>query len=428
LAPIPLIKQLLEAKSRSVFVISLVLLVLPTGNEYLINPLLLAVLLNTLISVKGSDWLAALKNPVFLLPAVFYAYYASTILWADNKTDAGLQLETKLTLFAATLVMAANKRHLLYAKQLNLMAVFVLGNVVTMIYAFAYAAYRTYSTGSFYHVLEDGAAGGNFFIYTELSADIMHVGYLSTYVGVALIISLYLAIWGEAKRKIWGLVSVFLLISLIMLQGRINVLAFILVVGIATLAYAIKQKAYKWLVVPVIPIALFALVLAFGPESLSKRFLQVPDFSYDITAPAEEFNSATYRLAEWAGAALVISEHPLFGTGVGDNREALQAAYSELGFHVGVERHYNAHNQYLETTIASGFVGLVLLILLITGYLRLAYNRGDYAMVLALLFFAFCMLTESMLERAWAVVLFSVFFPVMLLAAREPQKTANKKS
>lgn len=423
-----LINQLLDAKSRSLFIISLILLVIPSGYDVFINPLLLVLLLNTLLSAKGSDWVAALKNPIFYLPALFYAYYAASMLWAENHVDAGLQLETKLTLFAAPLVLAANQRFLQDASRNRLLTVFVLGNVLTMMYLFAIAISNAIEAGSTYLVVEETGRHVSFFTYTMLAEPLMHVGYLSTYVGVAILTTIYMLIDGFGKRWILLPTLLFLLLSLLLLQGRMNILALIATLGLALVGYAIKRRSYKWLGLPVLGMLLVALFLVFGPKTFTQRFMQVPDFSYDISAPAEEFNSATYRLAEWSGAVHVIKEVPLIGTGVGDNRAALQQAYKEIGFNVGLERNFNAHNQYLETALASGLIGLFLLLLLLVGYVWFAAKNKDWLMVISILFFALCMLTESMLERAWAVVFFAVFYPVMLLAAPESQKTANRKN
>jgi O-antigen ligase len=428
LARTNLINQLLDAKSRSLFIISLVFLVLPSGYDVFINPLLLVLLLNTIISVKGSDWLAAIKTPVFYLPAMFYAYYAASMLWAENPSNAGLQLETKLTLFAAPLVLAANHRFLKYANRNRLLSLFVLGNVLTMVYLFAIAIARALEEGSTYLVVEETGKHISFFTYTMLAEPLMHVGYLSTYVGVAILICVYMLIFDGGRRWVIVPTLLFLFVSLFLLQGRINILALFAILGLALVAFAIKSRAYKWLGLPVLGMVLVAIFLIFGPKTLTQRFMQVPDFSYDISAPAEEFNSATYRLAEWSGALYVIKQNPLFGTGVGDNRTALQKAYKEIGFNVGVERNYNAHNQYLETTIASGIVGLLLLLILLIGYGWLAFKNRDLLIVYSILFFVLCMLTESMLERAWAVVFFAVFFPVMLLAAPGPQKTVSRRN
>jgi O-antigen ligase len=428
LARTNLINHLLDAKSRSLFIISLILLVLPTGYDVFINPLLLVVLLNTIISVKGRDWLAAVKNPIFYLPALFYAYYAASILWAENQEAAGPQLETKLTLFAAPLVLAANHRFLKEANKYRLLGLFVLGNVLTMIYLFGNAISRSLEAGLPYEVVEETGKHVSFFTYTMLAEPLMHVGYLSTYVGVAILICIYMLYSTKTGLFLWVTALLFLFVSLFMLQGRINILALFAVLGLALLVYAVKNRAYKWFALPVLGLALLMLFLIFGPKTFTQRFTQLPDFSYDISAPAEEFNSATYRLAEWAGAFHVIKQNPIIGTGVGDNRTALQRAYQEIGFNVGIERNYNAHNQYLETTIASGIIGLLLFLMLLIGYAQLANKNKDWLMILAMLFFALCMLTESMFERAWAVVFFAVFFPVMLLVAPAQQKTANRRN
>jgi O-antigen ligase len=219
-----------------------------------------------------------------------------------------------------------------------------------------------------------------------------------------------------------------LLFYMFMLQGRMNVLALLLVAVIAVIYYIVKYRAFKWLLLPVLPILILVVAVPFLPDALVERYFQIPDFEYDISADASQFNSATYRLAEWKGATALIVENPVFGTGVGDNRQALVDKYEELGFYVGVERKYNAHNQYLETTVASGFVGLLFLLFFIGFWMKRSLQNKDVAIFFALLFFAFCMLTESMFERAWAVIFFAVFFSVMLSAGRGQQKTVHKKS
>jgi len=139
----------------------------------------------------------------------------------------------------------------------------------------------------------------------------------------------------------------------------------------------------------------------------------MPDFSYDISG--NTFNSATYRLAEWSCAMDVIKEHPLAGTGLGDNREALLKSYENRGFWSGLEMRFNAHNQYIETTLSTGLIGLIFLLLLLGAYAQLAFKNKDWLSLSALVFFAMCLLTESMFERAWAVLLFAIYFPLMLL-------------
>ena len=415
MARINLIKHLLDARSRSLFILSLLVLALPTGYDVFVNPLLLVVLINTLLSARGHDWIKALKSPIVWLPALFYSYYALTALWADHTDEAWPQLETKLTLLLAPFVLAANARFLRKPDYSWFLKLFVAGNVITLFYAFGYALNRAFEAGSAYYVFPESQKAVSFFTYTMLAEPIMHVGYFSTYIGIGMLICIYMIYNKINNKAVWIAGLVFLFVGFIMLQGRINILALFAVIAVATLLVAIKQRLYKLLAIPIAGIVLFILFVVFGPKSITQRLTQLPDFDYDISAPASEFNSATFRLAEWKGAAVVIQENPLFGTGVGDNRIALQDAYASIGFNVGLERHYNAHNQYLETTIASGMVGLALLLILLIGYAYMAVKNRDYLLLAAMSYFALSMITESMLERAWAVILYAVFFPLMLL-------------
>jgi len=140
----------------------------------------------------------------------------------------------------------------------------------------------------------------------------------------------------------------------------------------------------------------------------------MPDFSYDITG--DEFNSATYRLAEWTCAADVIAENFWLGVGVGDNRKALIDAYKKRGFKKGVEYKFNAHNQYLETMLATGVLGLAYLLFMLFTYGKWALKQQDYTALACLVFLAIGLLTESMFERSWAISLFAIFFPFMIVA------------
>jgi O-antigen ligase len=77
---------------------------------------------------------------------------------------------------------------------------------------------------------------------------------------------------------------------------------------------------------------------------------------------------------------------------------------------------FNCHNQYVETTLATGFLGLFFLLLMLIVYGKIAIQNKDWLSLSTLLFFAMSMLTESMFERAWAVLLFTFYFPLMLFS------------
>ena len=415
------IVSLKTGETRFFIAIALLLLALPFGNALLTNLALFTVLINSLFSLGLADWKSALKNPIFLLSAAFVGYNALSLLWSGDVDNGLRQLETKMSLFAAPLVLAANARFMNEQNRKAWLKIFVIGCVAVLITALGLALNKALTLETF----EGGKA--LLFTYVNLATPFMHPGYLSTYVGVAILVCIYFLLTKTEKLKwLWAAALSFLFVGMFLLQGRINILALFIVLGVGSLLAAIIMRAYKWLLIPLVPVVLFIGLLVFGSDAVKTRFLQFPDFNYDISAEASEFNSATYRLAEWTCAMDVIKEHPIVGIGLGSNNTELINAYQKRGFWEGVKQKYNAHNQYLETTLVGGVVGVLFLLLLLGGYARLMIRNKDYILLAAMAFFALSMITESMFERAWAVILYAVFFPLFLLSS--PKGATNKSA
>jgi O-antigen ligase len=416
-----LIASLKSGKTRFFVAIALLLFVLPFGHQFATNLALTTVLINSLFSLRLADWKSAFTHPVFLLSAAFFGYHALSLLWSGDVDNGLRQLETKASLLAAPLVLAANVRFMDEQNRTAWLKVFVAGCVAVLIAAFGIAFYTYLGT--------DEMVGGKaqLFTYVYLAAPFMHPGYLSTYIGVAILVCVYFLFFKtDGPKSPWVAALAFLFIGMFLLQGRINILALFIVLGAGSLLAAILMRAYKWLLIPVVPVVLFIGLLVFGSDAVKRRFLLFPNFEYDISADATEFNSATYRLAEWTCAWDVIVANPIIGVGIGSNNQELINAYQQRGFWEGVKQKYNAHNQFLETMLVGGVIGLLLLLLLLGGYAWRMFKNKDYFLLAALAFFAVSMITESMFERAWAVILYAVFFPLFLLCS--PKGATNRSA
>ena len=229
------------------------IMAMPLGVNAITNLLLIAILIHSLIFLKAADWLSGLKNPIYLVSGGFFLYYASTIFWAQNTADGLVQIETKLSLLVYVFVIAANAKWLNKNNLKSLKQALVYGSLLSMIVAFGYAIYRSVQTGSATFITDAGTAV-SYFTYTELSSPFMHVGYLSTFVGVA-IITLFDELVTNPRDRVRHVLFMFaLLFYLFMLQGRMNVLALIIVSAVAFFFYVLKYKNYKWLLLPLVPI------------------------------------------------------------------------------------------------------------------------------------------------------------------------------
>jgi len=415
------LKTISRPPFRFSLLLALTLFSLPLGIRSLTNAFLILVVLNSLFSLRKVEWRNALHSPLFWLPALFYGFNLFSLLWSCHPGEGFSQLSIKNSfVLAPLLVVAARHRYLPSFRDWALKA-FLMGNIASSLYALAVAATRSWQQGAFYRLNELGGKQF-FFSYTHLAEPVMHPGYFATFLGFGIFICIYFI----SKRSNWPkwvfAVSLSLFfVMMVLLQARMNLLALLAVLGGGAVWYVIKSKAFKWLWVPLVPLLVFVLFLAFGPENLRERYLSLPDFSYDISG--DDFNSATYRLAEWSCAFDVIEEKPLLGTGLGDNRIALWESYRKNEFWVGLKHRYNAHNQYLEIMLATGIVGLLLFLALCGYFAWRASVKSDHLVLACLSFFLICLLTESMLERSWAILLFTSFFPLMLCL---PSQSENK--
>lgn len=407
------------------FLLLLAFFSLPFGQGPIVNGLLIGVLILSFIQVPGKLWLRALQEPVVLVSMGFYFLYFLSMLYSTDLERGWRMLETKLTfLLGPPVLFAHGYTTSPRARKLSAQA-FVAGNVAVLLSAITWGLYRAAQAGSWYFVRPGGDYERYFLQYETLSRPFMHPGYLATYVGLALLLVFYALLRGQCKPRIagWGLI-LFLACGLVLLQGRINILALGIILGGIVIGEAWRSRRFAWIYIPFVAGALaIGSLYQWGPESLVKRYMAFPDFNYDIRG--SEFNSATYRLAEWSSAALALEREPWLGYGVGDYRSSLQEVYRERGFHEGLRHGFNAHNQYLETLLALGWVGLSFLAILLILYGRIFWQRGQWALLAGLLFFCLCMITESMLERAWAVLLFNLFFP--FFAATPVSHGENKK-
>ncbi len=410
----------LKGEKRFFYLLCFLFFVLPSGNQLLSNLALFALFVHSLISFNKAEAKSALLNPLVFLPALFFLYYASSAFWSSNVDAVASALETKLSILFSPFFLALNRRFLKERYWLSMLKALVYGSLAVFILAMLRATYRAFLEGKSYFTVDSirGSVDVSFFTYQELIDVFMHPGYFATYLGIAALICIYFIFYSNHKIR-WSFFLLILVVALVLVQGRINLLAFIAVVGLGIFLYTLKSRQYKLLFIPLFGAMALALFLFFAPKTLKDRYLSMPDFSYTISGGPEEFSSATYRLANWSSNWKLAQEDIWFGKGIGDRYEAILDNYKKLGFHQGYIRGFNAHNQFLEILIGGGIVGLLFYSIWLWGYFILAAQAKDYLLMACLTFFLFCTLTESMLERAWAILLLMHFFPIGLLVAQK---------
>ncbi|MFV0565534.1 MAG: O-antigen ligase family protein [Flavobacteriaceae bacterium] len=128
-------------------------------------------------------------------------------------------------------------------------------------------------------------------------------------------------------------------------------------------------------------------------------------FTYKEAFYKDNFGGISIRLKKWDSAIKCISESPLIGFGVGDGKNELLNQYRKDKFYLGLYNKYNSHNQYIDTLLQVGFLGLIPLLLIF--FYAYKYSLNKMFLLLLTNTFAIGFITESMLNRQWGVISFS---------------------
>jgi O-antigen ligase len=248
--------------------------------------------------------------------------------------------------------------------------------------------------------------------------------YYSWYLSIAI---LYL-IFQKPKQSPDKLKYVFLLFFLVLLLLSASKLFIVLTVPILIWRFLKNWKFYhsktKYLI-----LGLTITILAFGTVPLSKRISELTKPDFEILHKNEftydtPFNGLTLRLLQWRFAIEILNDHHawLTGIGIGSRQSVLDNYYIKHNVYHGNPDlgdtgylGYNFHNQYVETLVGTGILGLILLlsiiIIIFTGARQsLMVPRIIYIFVL--IFF----ITESVLERQVGIVLFCLLWATPITA------------
>lgn len=164
-------------------------------------------------------------------------------------------------------------------------------------------------------------------------------------------------------------------------------------------------------------IAVFVAAVFTNP-SLRKQWNDMTNFSDNNTIALDadrslgrRWGGKAIRIAIWQCSADIIKTNWLTGVGTGDAQQALQNAYENRKFYFASRyNRYNAHNQFIQETIAGGVVALCIFILCLVIPLVLYIRSPEHKpYILFLLCFIIVCLTESFLDISKGVIAYSLF-------------------
>ena len=340
-----------------------------------------------------------------LLFLTFFVLYLIGMIYTEDIAMGWSVVERKLSfLIFPLLFFTAERIHKEECRRS--LDLFLLGCTAASLYCLGCAGWDLANTGA------------NHFFYKDLGAYLkFHPTYFAMYIGFCLFLVLRRIFfeWYDIRPRLrWiylGLVP-YWAIFLVLLSARMQLLILALLLSISLVFWMYQQRQL-----------LKGLTVAVGMAFLGGIFLvAVPSTSYRFTALVEKIRSgetANIRIDIWRAAWPTVKGNWVKGLGTGDVQTGLDQAYTVVNLEAALSKHLNAHNQYLQTTLALGFLGLSIWVFLLFQSFLAAYRTHFYLIQWFLWLFTLSCLTESMLETQRGILFFG-FIGTMLIAYHPP--------
>lgn len=349
-----------------------------------------------------------------LLFAGLYLLYGFGMLFTRN-FDAGLfNMEVKMSLFIFPVLMSTIREDVLsLAIARKVLWAFVFGVLTSIGICYGQAVYQ--------YIIKDSFA---VFYYSSLSP-LIHPSYMAMYVIFAMAVIMYFLSRGFVKGRMNKVFAVILLIVfeifVIMLSSKAGILGLVILLFLfPAYLFLAERQILKGMAVTMVLWLSFALLFVSFPVS-AERFEETRAAIEQTNINADEIASSSgERLLIWWYSFEITNNNLLFGVGTGDVRDELLDKYREKQMYNALGLELNAHNQYLQTTLALGVIGLIALLLCIVLPFMYGMDHKHYLLLIFLILIALNFLFESMLETQAGVVFYAFFNAYLFAIKKDP--------
>lgn len=214
-----------------------------------------------------------------------------------------------------------------------------------------------------------------------------------------------------------------------------GILLLFVLTGILTarwIYYRFGKKVFfgALILLPALCIPLFLLVpqMKLQFSDASRYFLEFAESPSGFVKAKQGYKEGNeVRLIMWTVATEEFAKHP-FGVGTGNVDDHLsyrltlygQTEMAKKDGENGIQ--YNPHNQFLQTALEIGIIGLLLLVTLFGSTLRFAWKNRNYTLLIMTACLVFNALFESMFQRQSGIVFFSFWMCILIVYSNSQQK------
>ena len=335
----------------------------------------------------------------------YYILLLLGMLWTDNTAFGFSKLENKLSFLLLPLLFSLSNFSITRNK---LIQVFIFSLSFSLIINYGIVLYETVFLNQ--RTLYEGLINANF-------SHLMHRSYYCYYLVVGCIILLNRFL---KEDKSWIDIVLFVFFSAAIFQtlAKSGILIYLILIPLFVIWKLIKRKQYAMIGICLLVLVSTITLLIQVENPVKTRFKMIPDaiehFKSKNTPSAE---SNTSRLLMWSTSIDVFKEAPFNGVGTGDYDDELTEKNRRYG-NTGVVKHrYNSHNQYLNTMVQLGLLGLIVLMMIFLIGFKKALQEKDLVLLFTLMAFLLNFLFESFIESQAGIILFCLL-PISLISLK----------
>jgi O-antigen ligase len=359
------------------------------------------------------------KNKWFYVMITFFMIHVLGVFYSVNKHEAGTAIEIKLSFLAFPLLFFSHKFNA--NNLLKVITTFVSSCFLVCVFCLFRAFYL--------HFFEDIDA----FYYSSFSF-FLHPSYFSMYLLTSLsIVLLYYKSWLPHLKNLLTkiiLISTIFIICIFLSASKIGLLTFFILIPILGCIWLYRNGYVKWIFISLFALfILLFLVFKFvpGPMERVKVALSVTQSNHEIDKTATE--STAVRMLIWEQAVQIIKQNPIIGTSPGDANDALYDAYAKNGMTGAYDKKLNAHNQFFQTFIGTGFIGFSVLLIITLGVIFYGIIKKNYFLSIFGFIITLNFLVESMLQTQAGVIFYTFMLCIILqynFSLLKPEPFTNK--
>lgn len=383
-------------------------------------------LLKVILVDRKIAFTSAQSRNLFIASSLLFLWQSISLFYSEDLVSGLKNLEGKMSLILLPLILLTISMK--ENRVLLLLKAYILSIGICSIVLMVNSGVNYFQTGLF-------------LTYHDFTAMLgFHAVFYSYYTYLAILISAFLF---NAKALVsWEkLILIFLLglfFTVLVISASKNVLIVSTLSLFIILSYQLIKNKITWKTTLLVGSILVIVSVAFvSSPNIQKRLSELGSFEGienlekvqqgEILSHEDRllFNGTSLRIFLWVTGAEIVAKNDaqLIGLTPADRRAIINEEYYKNGMNPSYEN-FNLHNQFVQTYVELGLVGLVLYLSIIGIAFLIALKNKNQILLLFLSAFVVFQITESVLERNKGIVFFMFF--IFFLQQLRPSQNENR--